>query len=390
VGDDRVEPGGRVKVIHVVPRVSDEASGPSYSVTRLCESLIQTGADVRLASLDERSSSPAPDYVKHFSYGLGPRRLGVSPGMRRWLEAAASSGQTDVIHNHGLWMMPNVYPGWVCRENSDCGLVVSPRGTLSAWALHLNAIRKRIFWALIQGPALRNVACFHATAPSEYESIRAMGFTQPVCIVPNGIDVPLLNRPPLEGRRRLLFLGRIHPIKGIDVLLKAWAAVEGRFADWELHLAGPDSAGYLAELRTLAATLGVRRVVFRGPLYGADKLEAYREASLFVLPTHSENFGMSVAEALAAGTPAIVTKGAPWPGLTSEGAGWWIDHGVDSLAATLETALVLPEARLAEMGIAGRTWMLRDYSWQRIGTQTLATYHWLTSGGQVPDWVRVN
>ena len=377
-----------MRVIHVVPAITEEASGPSYSVPRLCESLIGMGVDVRLAVLDWASMPVSLPYLKIFPLGFGPRRLGVSPKMRHWLKQEVTSGRVEIIHNHSLWMMPNVYPGNAVRD-SRSRLVVSPRGTLSAWALGLNALQKKIFWHVLQAPALRAAACFHATAESEYEDIRRLGFTQPVCILPNGIDVPPLEETPKDGRRQLLFLGRIHPIKGVDVLLRAWHVVEHRFPDWDLHIAGPDNGGYLAEMQALAAQLRLERVAFRGPLFGEEKLRAYRAASLFALPTHSENFGMTVAEALAAGTPAIVTKGAPWGGLEKQGAGWWIDIGVDPLVACLEQALATSPTQLAEMGRAGREWMIRDYSWERIGAQFSGVYHWLLEGGETPQSVRL-
>lgn len=378
-----------MRVIHVVPAITEEAAGPSYSVPRLCESLIGSGVDVQLAALDWAPMAVRLPYLKTFPLGLGPRRLGVSPKMRYWLKQEASSGRVDIIHNHSLWMMPNVYPGYAGRD-SRCRLVVSPRGTLSAYALSLNALQKKIFWYLLQAPALHVAACFHATSESEYEDIRRHGFRQPVCILPNGIDVPPLEQTPVSGRRQLLFLGRIHPIKGIDNLLRAWQVVEQRFLDWELHVAGPDNGGYLAIMQELAKDLQLERVIFRGPLFGGEKLRAYRAASLFVLPTYSENFGMTVAEALAAGTPAIVSKGAPWGGVEQQSAGWWIDIGVEPLVTSLENAMATPSECLAEMGRAGREWMLRDYSWEGIGAQLSDVYRWLRDGGDTPQCVRLD
>ena len=132
----------------------------------------------------------------------------------------------------------------------------------------------------------------------------------------------------------------------------------------------------------------LKRVVFRGPLFGEEKLQAYREADLYVLPTHSENFGITVAEALAAGTPTIVTHGAPWAGLAEHGAGWWIDVGVEPLVACLEKALSTSPQCLGEMGKAGHEWMKRDFSWERISAQFLVTYRWMLTGGEPPPWVR--
>jgi glycosyltransferase involved in cell wall biosynthesis len=378
-----------MRVIHVVPAITEEASGPSYSVPRLCESLITNGVDVRLATLDWAPMPGKPPYLATFPLGLGPRRLGISPTMGRWLKDEVASGRVHIMHNHSLWMMPNVYPGRACQQGR-CHLVVSPRGTLSAWARGRNALQKKLFWRWLQASALRAAACFHATAESEYEDIRRLGFSQPVCILPNGIDLPPLEQKAHDGRRQLLFLGRIHPQKGIDILLHAWQAVAHRFPDWELHVAGPDNGGYLAAMQMLAAQLRLDRIKFLGPLFGEDKLRAYRDACLFVLPTHSENFGMTVAEALAAGTPAIVTQGAPWAGLVEQGAGWWIEIGVDPLVACFEQALATPPMHLAEMGGAGRDWMLREYSWERIGAQFSVAYRWLLEGGQTPPWVRLD
>lgn len=140
-----------MRVIHVVPAITEEATGPSYSVPRLCESLIGSGVDIQLAALDWAAMSVRLPYLKTFPLGFGPRRLGVSPKMRRWLKQEVGAERVEIIHNHSLWMMPNVYPGNAVR-GSRCRLVVSPRGTLSAWALGQNALQKKIFWHVLQGP----------------------------------------------------------------------------------------------------------------------------------------------------------------------------------------------------------------------------------------------
>ena len=376
-------------ILHTLPAIGIEHAGPCYAVPALCEALVRQGVETTLAVLDWVAGIEAPEYVRRFPLGFGPRRLGRSPAMARWLIEEARAGRAEIIHNHGLWMMPNVYPAWA-RRRSKCRLVVAPRGTVSDWALNHHAIRKRVFWWFLQGDTLERADAFHATAGSEYEDIRRLGYRQPVCVLPNGVDIPPLFEKP-EGRRpTLLYLGRIHKKKGIDMLLRAWAVVESRFPQWDLVIAGPDDGGFLAQYRALAARLDLRRASFPGPLYGEAKLAAYRRASLYVLPTHSENFGMSVAEALAAGTPAIVTKGAPWAGLIERDAGWWIDIGVDPLVACLESALALPDARLAEMGGNGRAWMERDLSWAGIARQMADFYAWLLGRAPRPACVRMD
>lgn len=376
-------------ILHTLAAIDNEASGPSYTVPRLCESLIALGMDARLAVLDWVQGVVSPSYVQRFPLGWGPRRLGRSPAMARWLREQVLAGGVEVLHNHGLWMMPNVYPGKV-RKFGDVRLVVSPRGTVSEWAMNHHRWRKRLMWQLGQAATMQRADAFHATAESEYQDLRRLGFDQPVAVIPNGIDIAPLAPKPVTGRARLLYLGRIHQKKGIDLLLRAWQVVEPRFADWELIIAGPDDGGYLSRMQYLATELKLRRVSFVGPVYGAAMLALYHSAYLYVLPTHSENFAMTVAEALAAGTPVIVTRGAPWSGVVKHDCGWWIEIGVAPLVACLEQALALSAERLARMGANGHAWMAHEYGWASIGRRMAMFYDWLLKGGEQPEWVYVD
>jgi glycosyltransferase involved in cell wall biosynthesis len=377
-----------MRAVHVVPSIAAEASGPSYTVPTLCRALARETVDVELAVL-----APAPPTVDReisvHAYSAWPilSRLGISPSMRRGLRDAAR--RADIIHNHSLWMMPNIYPRRAVR-GTRCRLVVSPRGTLSSWSLGRSRWAKRVIWWTGQRAVLRAAACVHATSEDECTDVRRLGINAPVCIIPNGIEIPstmATARP--SGRRRLLFLSRIHVKKGIDFLLGAWRRLQDTYPDWELDVVGPDNGGHLAEVQSLAADLGVERVRFVGPVYGDEKAECYRRADLFVLPTRSENFGMAVAEALAHGLPAIVSKGAPWSGLETHGCGWWIDIGEGPLTDALRDAMARPASDLSARGVRGREWMEREYSWSRVGRMMHDTYAWLIGGGSVPPWVRV-
>jgi glycosyltransferase involved in cell wall biosynthesis len=309
--------------------------------------------------------------------------------MRRAL--SQDTREADVLHNNSLWMLPNVYPARAIRGTS-CRLVTSPHGTLTSWALRHSYWRKRLMWLLAQGRAMRASHCFHATAESEFRDIRAAGLRGPVAIIPNGIDIgpePVCS-PVGRERRRLLFLGRLHPIKGIDLLLRAWQRLEPRFPDWELRIVGKDEDnGYGAQLQQLGDSLGVRRVHFAGPAFGSQKTAQFQQADLFVLPSHSENFGIAVAEGLAHGLPAVVTKGAPWAELESRDCGWWIEQGADSLADCLKSAMALPSEQLRDRGRRGRRWMEQEFSWDHVGGMMLETYRWLLGGGTPPAIVRL-
>jgi glycosyltransferase involved in cell wall biosynthesis len=190
--------------------------------------------------------------------------------------------------------------------------------------------------------------------------------------------------------RTLLYFGRLTPKKGIDILLQAWGAVHKLFPNWRLLIAGTDDRGYKDRMENLAKKLNLQRVQFAGPAYGDDKFKVYRNAELFVLPTHNENFGMTVAEALAHELPVIVTKGAPWSGIESHGCGWWIDIGVEPLVKTLKQALSETSKQLFIRGERGRRWMEEEFSWEAVGRKMYLTYKWLLEGGEPPSWVRLN
>lgn len=375
-------------MIHVVPHIDQEAAGPSYSVPRQCQSLAACGNEVELTCLAARGEIAGVALDLHPQWPvLG--RFAISTSLARALGRKAQV--VDVVHNHSLWSMVNVATGWVV-PGKRAKLVTSPHGTLSPWALSRSRGAKWVLWPL-QRRALSRADLLHATSEEELQQIRAQGFTAPVAVVPNGIDVPPLRasgQPENSGIKTLLFLSRIHPTKGIDRLLHAWAQLQASHPRWRLVIAGRGDALQVQEVQALAAELRVERVEFPGPLYGEAKEQAYFGADLFVLPTHSENFGMVVAEALAHGCPAIVGRGAPWSGLETEACGWWVDNSVPTLAAALDSAMQLSPEQLTAMGLRGRAWMLRDYDWAALGQKMDAAYRWLLYGGERPAWVRVN
>ena len=380
-----------MRIVQVVADIAPESGGPSQSVPALCQSLAERGLAVSLHVLDSGtmcpwSRSPKYDIVQHAALPV-LRQLGVSPSMSRALRKTVR--RSHVCHSHGVWMMPNIYPAWAVR-GAECRLVVSPRGMLEPFALARSWARKRLMWWLCQGAALRQAACFHATAESEYESIRKLGFRQPVAIIPNGVEVPDPLPPAVGGRRQLLFLGRLHPKKGLDILIQAWRRIQDHVPQWDLHVVGPNEGDYGTKMQELARSIGAERVFFSGPAWGEQRTAAYAQADLFILPTHSENFGIAVAEALAHGVPAIVSKGAPWAGLETNRCGWWIDLSEIAVADCLRFVLGQPREVLRQFGARGREWMLRDFSWSGVGRMMHETYGWLVDGGMPPSWVRVD
>jgi len=304
----------------------------------------------------------------------------------------------DVVHNHGMWMLPNLYARGAAN-GAGIPLVISPRGMLEEWSLKRSRLGKFFAWHLFEATNLSSAKLFHATSDQEAASLRAFGLRQPIAVVPNGVDVPLssaiasrrileLKFPELVNKSWLLFLSRLHEVKGIDELLNSWSELSTRFSGWHLVIAGPDLNGYGESMRRKSEEMGIAaRVTFTGMLDGSDKECALDNAELFVLPTRSENFGIAIAEALAHGTPVVTTKAAPWRCLSENRCGWWIDLKEGELAEVLGEAMRLSVAERREMGERGRRLVEKQFSWDRVGEEMLAAYLWLVERGPRPACV---
>ena len=382
-----------MRAIHIIAGIRPEDGGPAYSVPRLCREIAAAGAEVELLTVSKspKDIREGSYRERHFDWSHSGTPLlhamRASSAMAQALRRDAYAA--DVLHNHGLWLMPNVYAGAEARRASRA-LVVAPRGMLSPAALSFSRFKKRGFWYLLQRQAVSVAVCFHATSEQEYQEIRAFGLRHPVAIIPNGIDIPAPSEKPATAheRRTVLSLGRIHPKKGLDILLRAWARLEPEWPDWRLRIVGPSEAGHDAFLKSLSRELRLSRVSIEGPVYGAAKNEIYNNTGVFVLATLNDNFAITVAEALAAGIPVIASKGAPWRGLTEQRCGWWIDHGVEPLSAALSEAMARPMDELSAMGARGRAWMAREFSWLRAGRDVMELYSWLTGSATKPGFVR--
>lgn len=385
------------KINHIIAGLSRNHGGPSYSVPALARAQARLGGQVEIDYVTTVGEQPEPAErgvsLRGHPQSTSPwlRPLRGSNAMRQSLNLLGT--HDTILHAHGVWLMPNLYPAEVKRRHpSTAKLVHAPRGMLSKEAMSISAWKKWPVWLLAQKRALEEVDCFHATAASEYEEIRALGLKAPVAVISNGIELALPERvaKTATAPRVVLALGRIHPKKGLDRLLEAWAQVETGAPNWKLRIVGPSENGHDEALRALANQLGLTRVSIEGPVFGIGKAKAYQEADLFVLPTLNENFGLVVAEALAAEVPVIVTKGAPWSSLEAQGCGWWVDHGSAALADALRRAFDTSPEERANMGRHGRSWMLRDFSWETAAKASLEVYAWLQGIADRPACVQMD
>lgn len=390
--------GAQTSLGVVLGSASRRAGGLFTSVRRLTQSVTEQGASARVHAL--RDADSAEDAVVWGNLPLdlfavaGPAQLGYSPGLARSL---AASGH-DILHQHGIWQgFSASVRGWGRRTGRP--VVISPRGMLDPWALANSAWKKRVAGFLYENGNLRHAACLHALNESERLSMRRLGLRNPIMVLPNGIDPPpARTAAPApwsdmlpDGARTLLFVGRIHPKKGINLLLQAMASDAPGADDWHLVVVGWDQAGHAAELKALAQTMPVAsRVHFLGPLYGDAKWNALHHADAFALPSHSEGLPMSVLEAWAAGLPVLMTRACNLPEGPAAGAAIEVETSVAALRDGLARLIALADNERRAMGEAGRHLVASRFTWDGIGAQMCATYRWLLSGGAAPSWVDVD
>jgi len=437
--------------------MGESGGGPPRSVSQLCNALCHKGSAIGIVTAVDPGDPivpldagiqliPLPGRGNSFMDRLRSADFGAA------LDAVHQTNPISVIHQHGIWLRSSHGVTTYAHVNR-LPLIIAPRGMLEPWAINNSKWKKKLAWALYQKRDLQRATAFHATAQSEAESIRRLGFKQPIAVIPNGVVLPDLAgsreqrgksmehgagsvehgvggdelgagsgepldklgtlqgtrqapsstphaprstpRAPssMQEKRTALFLSRINPKKGLPMLLDAWQRVapEG----WRLVIAGNDDANHLPVVERKIRELGLQdQVEVAGPLFGAAKEAAYRNADLFVLPSYSENFGIVVAEALGYGVPVLTTTGCPWQELQTYGCGWWVEPTPEGIEAGLKSALGVGgmeqgawSMELRAMGLRGRALVEEKYQWPGIAERMLEFYDWILNGGKQPDFV---
>jgi len=349
-------------------------------------------------SSEVASARATPDLERRIiaTSSIGPRAFAIS----REAERSAAAVPADIVHQHGLWTAQSrVTAAFRTRRIPT---VVAPHGSLEPWALRRSRWKKRLALATFEWRNLREASCLHATANTEAESFRQLGLRSPIAILPNGV-AESWPRSAGEGRRfrerhglgvqdrLMLFVSRVHPVKGLPLLIEALVMNRLRLHGWQLIVAGPDCGSHAQEVQALANRSGLEGVVrLVGAIVGQDKRDAFAAADLFVHPSHSENFGIVIAEALGAGVPVLTTHGAPWSELVTRDCGWWVPVASSSIADALADALSRSPSELAAMGARGRQLVTSRYTWPSVVERAGAVYRWLTGETARPDFVMVD
>jgi poly(glycerol-phosphate) alpha-glucosyltransferase len=392
-----------ISVGFLTASISRSAGGLFWAVPPLANGIMRSGGAVKVFSIGDAPSDG--DAVHWGDVRLdvrsrrGPTAFGYAPELANALDAA----RLDLVHTHGLWMYPSVAASrWAARWKKP--LVVSPHGMLDSWALRNAAWKKRLAGWLFENRHLQRATCLHALNDAEYEAIRGYGLTNPVAIIPNGIDLMVrdetLVRPEWaaslpDSARVLLFLGRLHPKKGLVSLLRAWGRVRCQVSAgthrWHLVIAGWDQGGHEFELRRLAEALQLGETVrFVGPQFDAQKSASIAFADGFVLPSFSEGLPMAVLEAWARRLPVLMTPQCNLPEGFESGGAMEIAPDADRLADGLAAFFDLPEAERQAMGDRGRRLVEERFDWSAISAQMSDVYAWILGRQKKPTCVRID
>jgi glycosyltransferase involved in cell wall biosynthesis len=375
-------------ILHQIAGLSKAGGGTSTYVADLASTQARLdGAAATIVTIGAAQERVPVDAAVDVQTLATPVRAGALNTVVNDLQAQRP---LDICHGHGLWL-PFGHQFQRAARRRNIPFVLSPHGMLEPGALQFSKWKKRVALALFQRRDLDQADLLHATAIEEADNFRAFGLKQPIMISPPGVHLPSLRpvdqpvpKSQPSGKRIALFLSRVHPKKNLPVLLKVWARLQ--LKDWRLVIAGPDEGGHADDLQQLAADLGLSsQVEFAGPVWGAAKEALYRQASLFVLPSLSENFGIVVPEALSYEIPVLTTTATPWSELEARDCGWCIAPTEAAIAGALEEACSRSVESLSAMGGRGRLLVTEKYQWQSIATEMQSGYAWLLGQGDKPQ-----
>lgn len=404
-----------MKVAHLTGSVSTLGGGIALALRSLVNAQQACGIDP-LVFAPEDGGETLPEWPPGLPEILPARRFGPvlwGKNLPRHLEKATP----DLVHTHGLWGQPSVVVG--SRRASQLKRVVSPHGMLDPWALGNGRLRKKLAMLLFERRCLRKADCLHALCLSEAQSIRALGLRNPVAIIPNGVDLParVIGEEKSKGCKVLLFLGRLHPKKGLPNALEAFAQMQSEqdgatgHQVWQLVVAGWDQGGHQEELEGLCRELGLSfaktsveehlaardrapdtggegaQVVFTGPAFGEEKDRLLRHANAFILPSFSEGLPVAVLEAWAYELPVLMTEHCNLPEGFAAEAAFLLGTDVQSIAAGMRELLQTSPEALQRVGANGRQLVEKQFTWPQVATQMKTLYQWVLNGGPPPDFV---
>jgi len=366
-----------MKILHTIPGLTIESGGPSQSVFNTLKGLRQQGVDASILTFlpkDNEKMLFDDSFVTALPCGI--TRFAYSLKYKKHIESFTG----DIIHSHGLWQYPTHISSVIARRKT-IPYIITPRGMLYPHALNYSKNIKKLLMQVWFKKDINFANCIHATCKPELEHLRKFGIINPIAIIPNPVVIPNEPYTQQKHKNQIGFIGRIHPIKNIETLISAFDRANTN--EYELVIIGDGDDEYIQSLKKISE----KKIKFVGFLDGNAKDEMMSNFSFLVLPSHSENFGMVVPEALIKGIPVIASKGTPWEELNTHLCGWWVENDVDTLTKTIETAINTTENERLEMGENGRKLVINNYSVDVVAKKMTKLYEWILKGDEKPEFV---
>jgi len=377
-----------MKILYVTANMSSEWGGPTKVVAELTEKLVEKGIEIIIFSPFKRGEELKIVKPKGVELQLFPQnfidKLWTSYSWDFARAIKQNVHKFDIIHIHEIWHYPNYVASWAAKRAGK-PYVITIHGALDPWCLGYKSFKKKIYASLIQKRILKEASIIHAITDEEVKQIKNFVTNNNITMIPNGINPEdfenLPSRKELEklypeliGKKVLLFLGRIHPVKGLDLLTKAFGIVARERDDVCLLIAGPDSDGYRIQIEKLLESEGaLNKTIFTGMLNGQKKLIALGGADICVVPSYSEVRSIVALEAMICKLPVIITKQCNFQEVAENRAGIIIESDTKQLVGALNKLLDNPKL-CKEMGENGRRLVLENFTWDKIANKMIEIY----------------
>lgn len=360
-----------IHVLHVIPSMRKSYGGPSFMLASLADALIDVDIKVTIA-LPISQADPSQNVLPN---SISVKILTIPPsGGKVFLADYCREEKVDIIHNHGLWQKTN-HLAVLAAKKSNIPLILTTHGMLRPWAISHKRLKKRVAWWLYQKHDTQFAKVLHSTCQDESSELQALGLGNEISEIPIGINLREIPDTPSQKptKRKMLFLGRLHPVKGLVDLVNAMDKI--RPEEWMCVVAGPSEDGFGKKLKKTVAEKNLESWFdFIGPVNAREKWSLFHDADLFVLPSYTENFGVVVLEALSCEVPVLTTNATPWSILPEAGCGWSISVGETSLTVALKKCLNIEREELRAMGKKGRRLVEKRFTWERIAHQMKDLY----------------
>jgi glycosyltransferase involved in cell wall biosynthesis len=388
-----------MNIAFILPYLADRYGGPVAVAKGMGGSLAGMGHEVSYwaTATNGDRHEPASMSGAHVFDTDWPHAWRRSKGFRRGLSDAIAS--TDILQIQSVWTYPSYAAGRIAYD-SDVPYILLPAGALQPWALgngRVKRLKKAAYFRLVARSLMDRAACVQTASVQEAEQVQRLGYAGPVAVIPNGVDIDALSDgrasdaevlwPALRDRPVVLFMSRLSPEKGLDLLIPAWDALvkSPRYEEAILVIAGPDYRGYGETVKAMIDEHGVAsHVLLTGMVQGARKASLLRRADVFILPSYTENFGIVIAEALACGTPVITTTHTPWEQLRTVDAGVQVPPTRRDVDQALRDLLDMPASRRREMGQRGSALVHEQYTWDRVAAKFLRLCDCVLTGKPIP------